>query len=262
MDQGTLNYIETGQGKPVVLLHGMAASLRDWDWLAPSLDQAGFRAIRVDLLGHGDSSHPDNPADFDLKAIYLAFENWLESLDLQEPAHLVGHSLGGYLALRYALRYPDRVQSLALISPLYCMAQLNTAMRVFRRRPGIGIHAIRLSPVWLIDRALAWDPSNADRIPAETRRQIAADYKRASPHFLNITRRIPDLSPELPRLHRPVLLMWGERDRTLDPESFPRMASRLPDVEVHRMLESGHQPHIGKALELNQFLIEWLLNHG
>jgi pimeloyl-ACP methyl ester carboxylesterase len=258
MQPFSLNYTNTGSGRPVILIHGIAASLRDWDRLSPVLVEAGYRAIAVDLPGHGDSPHPQDPHKFGLKVVYTAFESWLDGCDLPDPVHLLGHSLGGYLGLRYALRRPERVQSLALINPLYCIAQITPGLHLFRRRPGLGTHLIRIAPAWLIKRALAWDPAGADSFPPEVRRQISEDYKRATPHFLNITRRIPDLTPELRRVPSPVLLLWGDRDRTLDPASFPLMAARLPRVEQHRLAGSGHQPHIGRPELVNRYVLRWL----
>jgi pimeloyl-ACP methyl ester carboxylesterase len=243
---------------PVVLLHGIAASLHDWDALMPALAAAGRRAVAVDLLGHGESPHLTDPEQFNLREVYNSFETWLDGLELAPPYHLVGHSLGGYLSIRYALRQPEHVCSLTLVNPLYCVAQIAPALRAFRRRPEMGSRLIRLAPAWLIDRALAWDSANPDVFSQEARRQIALDYKRASPHFLNITRRIPDLTPELGKLHMPVLLLWGDQDRTLNPVYFARMVARLPHASHHRLRGSGHQPHIGKAGEVNRLVLSWL----
>jgi len=85
-----LNYIETGHGIPVILIHGMAASLYDWQTLTPALAQAGYRALAVDLLGHGASPKPNKPHLYSIRSVYAVLEDWMRSLDLETPLHLVG----------------------------------------------------------------------------------------------------------------------------------------------------------------------------
>ncbi|MBI3737910.1 MAG: alpha/beta fold hydrolase, partial [Chloroflexi bacterium] len=56
----TTNFISKGKGSPVILIHGLAASLHDWDFLLPELDKAGYAGYALDLLGHGESPKPDS----------------------------------------------------------------------------------------------------------------------------------------------------------------------------------------------------------
>ena len=85
-----LNYTSHGNGEPVVLLHGMAASKQDWSSLLQDLAQAGFQGYAPDLVGHGDSVKPDEPPHYTARAVYNTFENWLEGLALTGPLRLVG----------------------------------------------------------------------------------------------------------------------------------------------------------------------------
>src|SRR5512134_1890002 len=102
-----VNSIQLGEGAPVLLVHGLAASLHDWDMLLPDLAAHGFAGYAVDLLGHGESAKPSSLDDYTSDSTFAHLEEWVESLQLGEPAVLVGHSLGGYLSLQYALRYPE-----------------------------------------------------------------------------------------------------------------------------------------------------------
>lgn len=253
-----LNYIETGCGDPVILIHGMAASLYDWQTLAPALAQAGYRAFAVDLLGHGASPKPKKPDLYSFRFVYAVLEDWIRSLELESPIHLIGHSLGGYLSLRYALRHPQFVASLTLINPLYSLKQISPVLRLFHQRPGVGIQVLRLAPLSVIEWALSWNAANLEHIAPQARRQIAIDYKRASPHILNITRHLPDLTPDLGRIQPPTLLIWGERDQTLAPKSYPLLASRLPHCIQRSLADGGHQPHIGKAEYVNREILQFL----
>lgn len=256
--QPALHYSTGGEGPPVVMIHGMAASLYDWTALGATLEQAGYRAIAPDLLGHGDSPKPDDPQAYGMREVYTALESWLESLAL-DPAHLVGHSLGGYLSIRYALRFPERVRSLTLINPLYYIAQLSPALRIFRRQPQLGMRLMDRAPLRAIEMMMAWEPANPEGFSPEVVRQIALDYKRASPNILNITRHIPDLTPELGRVHPPALVIWGDSDLTLDPASFPRLAARLPNLAGYQRIHgSGHQPHVGRPELVNRLILDFI----
>jgi len=242
----TTNYIEEGQGQPVILIHGVAASLCDWNQLIPQLTARGYHTYALDLLGHGDSSKPEDAQQYNIENIYAHFSAWVESLHLKQAPLLVGHSLGGYLSLLHALRQPQNVRGMALIDPFYSPRQLSPLLRLARRRPELGEKAVRAVPEWVIHTALGWDQEMGAHFSPQARQQVAADYKRASPHFVYITRDIPDLTPILPQVDSPALVMWGEKDQTLHPSSFPRMVQALPRVMSYRVVGSGHQPHIAK----------------
>ena len=100
----TANYVRQGEGPPVIMIHGVAASLHDWDDLSPELAKEGYASYALDLLGHGDSPRLDSRA-YQMDWLFEHFLNWMNSLHLTQPAILVGHSLGGYIALEYALLF-------------------------------------------------------------------------------------------------------------------------------------------------------------
>lgn len=100
---------------PVVLLHGWACSIYSWRNQLPALAAAGFRAIAVELRGHGLSDHPTDGERYTGEAMTAFLEEVLDALELERVA-LVGHSLGAGIAVRLALRQPGRVAWLAAIS--------------------------------------------------------------------------------------------------------------------------------------------------
>jgi pimeloyl-ACP methyl ester carboxylesterase len=108
-----LNYTQTGAGRPIILLHGLAGSLRYWDDLVPELSQK-YSVIALDLLGFGRSLHPSS-------VTYNYDTHILSIIELQnQPLYLVGHSTGALLALRLASMHPELIGRLTLISmPIY-----------------------------------------------------------------------------------------------------------------------------------------------
>jgi 4,5:9,10-diseco-3-hydroxy-5,9,17-trioxoandrosta-1(10),2-diene-4-oate hydrolase len=253
-----LEYIQHGGGAPVVLLHGIAASRRDWDALLPALAARGYRGLAPDLLGHGDSPKPGQPLFYNIASLYLFLERWVEQLGLSEPADWVGHSLGGYLSLLYSLRHPEQVRSLALIDPLFTPAQINPLLAWMRRWPHLGVPLLRWTPEWLVYRLSGLDPGLQANVSRDGRRQIASDYKRASPNFLYIPMTVADLTPYLGRVRQPALVIWGKQDRTLSPASFPRLARTLPRARGHAVPGCGHQPHIAHPELVNRLVLEFL----
>jgi pimeloyl-ACP methyl ester carboxylesterase len=256
-----LNYIEEGHGPAVVLVHGMAASLHDWDGMVPALVQSGFRTLAVDLLGHGDSPKPDDPQAYTIESLYENLEQWVCDLDSGKPFILIGHSLGGYLSLELSLKHPECIQALILINPLYKADQLSRPLRLLRRQANWGPDLVRRIPLWLVQAFLDWFPLFRDNLPGQARRQIAADFKRASPQILSTASQIPDLTPELSKIHIPSLVVWSGEDLTLNPKSFPELVNRLPDAAGYYIPHCGHQTHIIKSEKVRAETINFLKQH-
>lgn len=105
--------VDGADGVPLVCLHGVAASSDEFGWLVPRLVEAGHRVVRVDFRGHGDSDRAERPyvgPDYvtDALAVLEGFE---------QPALLLGHSLGGIVALAVAQRHPELVRATLAIDP-------------------------------------------------------------------------------------------------------------------------------------------------
>ncbi len=260
-----VHYIEQGpaQGQPILLVHGLAASLHDWDLLLPELAAAGYRAYALDLLGHGESPKPVSRS-YKVKWVYRHFAGWIASLNLSQQPILLGHSLGGYLCLRYALDHLDRVRALILTSPFYKLEQLPWLLRRTYRRPWLNTLIVEHTPEWvfrwiveLTNVALGRSGGTALTLPEPIRRQTALDYKRTAPGAFNLPNTVCDLTPDLPRLHMPILVLWGDRDPTLDPASFPALVQALPNARGHA-LAGGHVPHQSNPTEYNRLVLDFL----
>jgi len=112
VNQTHLYYEVTGAGQPVVLIHGLGSSTRDWDDHVPELAKT-YEVITLDLRGHGRSDKPGGPYQIPMFAADLAA--LLQALKVAS-AHIVGLSLGGGFAFQFALDYPLMVRSLTLVN--------------------------------------------------------------------------------------------------------------------------------------------------
>ncbi len=258
MDQ--LNYIDIGSGNPVVLLHGLAASLHDWDAITPALIRSDFRVLAPDLPGHGDSPKPVDPSAYTIPALFKQLELWLNGMDLDQPIHLVGHSLGGCLSIMLARSHPDWIKSLTLIDPLYRRAQLAAPLRFFVRQPGVAARLLHHLPFKLLFWAVERTPVGLNGFSLNARRQSVLDLQRASPLLANVSLEIPDLTEDLQQVAASIMLIWGESDLTLAPDSFHQLAALLPSAQIHQISRCGHQPHISHALQVCGWLLDFLFS--
>jgi pimeloyl-ACP methyl ester carboxylesterase len=258
-----VNTVEQGSGSPVLLVHGLAASLHDWDGFLPELAAAGYHAYALDLLGHGGSPKPDSRS-YKTKWVYKHFAQWINSLELDESPILIGHSLGGYLCLRYAIRNPERVRALVLTNPFYRLSQLPALLRRTYRRPTINALVVERTPEWffrwiidLTNAALGRSGGSDLTLSEAMRLQTALDYKRTAPGAFNLPNTVRDLTLELPRVSTPTLVLWGDRDQTLAPNSFPQLLRSIPNARG-QALSGGHVPHQSNPAEYNRHVLEFL----
>ncbi|MEO8356108.1 MAG: alpha/beta hydrolase [Chloroflexota bacterium] len=261
----TANYIQQGSGTPVILIHGVAASLHDWDELIPDLSRSGHATYALDLLGHGDSPKLASRA-YQMDWLVEHFSGWMQSLHLTEPAILIGHSLGGYIALEYAQRVSAWTRGLVLVNPLYSLSQLPRLLRRTYRRPHLSSFIVERTPGWVFrfivdvtSRAMGHGSGAIHSLPEKVRAQTALDYMRTAPGIYNVFNNGRDLSEHLPSMSLPTLVVWGERDQTLAPSSFTRMVNQMPRA-IGRSIHAGHVPHQSNPLEFNQMVLEFLSN--
>jgi pimeloyl-ACP methyl ester carboxylesterase len=259
----TANYVQQGSGSPVVLIHGIAASHHDWDELIPELSKNGYASYALDLLGHGDSPKPDSRA-YRVDWLLEHFSRWMQSLRLTEPAILIGHSLGGYLALEYARRVPAWTRGLVLVSPFYSRAQLPLLLRRTYGRSNLSHLIAGRTPEWLFrlivdftSVAMGHSSGGIHMLPEHIRRQTALDYTRTAPGVYHIPNEIPDRAEFLSRITLPTLIVWGDRDRTLSPSSFPKLVETMP-CATGNSIPAGHVPHQSNADEFNQLVLDFL----
>ena len=259
----TANFVQQGSGTPVILVHGLAASLHDWDELIPELTKNGYASYALDLLGHGESPKLNSRA-YQMEWMFEHFLYWMRSLRLTEPAIVIGHSLGGHIALEYARRVSAWTRGLILVNPFYSTSQLPLLLRRTYRHPTLsGMIASRL-PEWIFrvvvditSISMGHSAGALHALPENIRAQTALDYTRTAPGVYNLPNVILDLTEFLPHIEKPTLVVWGDRDQTLSPASFSKMVHAMPNA-VGKTFQASHVPHQSHAQEFNAQVLEFL----
>ncbi|GAA3387784.1 alpha/beta fold hydrolase [Cryptosporangium minutisporangium] len=250
---GILAYTTAGTGEPLLLVHGLGGTRRTWRHLIDSLATT-HTVIAVDLPGHGQS---DSPAgDYSLGAHASALRDLLAALG-HSSATLVGHSLGGGVALQFAYQFPERTDRVVLISSGGLGAEVSPMLRV-ATLPGAATLVAGLGrlPVGLTRRILPLISVVPGVIAREDARSVAEDLRgmaRAQQRraFLRTARSVIDWRGQTVSASRqlglladlPVLVTWGGRDRTIPPHHHRTLVQQLPDAHSLEIANAGHYPH-------------------
>ena len=234
---GALGYLELGRPDTpcVVFLHGFGADLLTWQLcLVPLSSQ--YRVVALDLPGHGRTTPDVGDASLGFMTRWL--DEAFDVLGISE-AHLVGHSMGAKIAMAFALSHPERVASLALISPAGLGGEFHhDTLDAFLHDPG---HAEILAAQLVGPRGLALFPSLARSL-----RQAADPVRRESlAQLLGQAKTYGlALSPEgfdWSKIRVPLLLMWGDHDRLIP---LPEARRLPPSAPLHLIDGAGHLPHM------------------
>lgn len=244
----TLHVERAGRGAPLLLLHGFTGSAETWASLADALGD-DVATIAVDLPGHGRSSAPADPARYAIARTADDLARVLDALGVERAA-VLGYSMGGRVALRFALRHPDRVSALVLESASPGIADAGErAARV--RADGELADAIERDGVeafverW--ERLPLWESQQA--LPVPVREQLRAQRLRnRGTGLANSLRRAgagaePDVRAELGMLRMPVLLIAGALD-TKYAALARAMAAEIPGARAEIVPDAGHAVHL------------------
>jgi pimeloyl-ACP methyl ester carboxylesterase len=240
-DGVTLHYEDEGSGPPVLLIHGHTLDGRAWQRMAPMLRAAGLRVIRPDLRGHGQSSRPDSGYHFSHHAADVAAV--LAACGV-ERAVVVGHSVGGAVALEMALSMPEVVQTLVLIAPVMpdrpfepeFMDNLRQVARVTRAD---GIAAAMRGP-WEASPLFAHSftkPGVREAAVSITREFPGAEYLATSRDRIERDWTVPD---RLSEVAAPTTVIVGEHEMPGFQAYSREAAAGIPGARLEVIVDGGH----------------------
>jgi pimeloyl-ACP methyl ester carboxylesterase len=259
-----------GQGEPIVLIHGVAGRAAQWDQTMLQLAES-HTVIAPDLLGHGESAKPRG--DYSLGAFASGIRDLLIGLDVP-GATVVGHSLGGGIAMQFAYQFPERCQRLVLVSSGGLGQDVHPVLRA-ATLPGSELvlpliaHEKLLEIVGLIPRALGKLGLRTGPDIAEMAHGYASlSNAEGRAAFIHTVRAVID--PMGQRINAsdriylaakmPTLILWGCRDRIIPVEHARPAHEGMPGSRLELFENSGHFPHLDEPLlfarTLAQFFAE------
>jgi 3-oxoadipate enol-lactonase len=252
----TLSHDVAGTGPTVLLLHSMVCDRRMWDPQVPVLTAAGYRVLRCDLRGFGETPVPDRP--------YSDAEDVIDLLDLLgvRDTAVVGSSGGGRVALEVASRWPRRVTSLTLLCTALRGHEPSAELRAFGEREDPLLEAGDIDGATELNVDLWLGPYASDEVREQVRRmqRHAFEVQLAAPEEYEPIRHGTDLSAII----APSLIVSGAHDLPDFREIAAQLAKRLPGArhpELARHLEldwAGHLPSLERPEVLNPLLVGFL----
>jgi pyruvate dehydrogenase E2 component (dihydrolipoamide acetyltransferase) len=250
-----LRYLEMGQGEgpPVVFIHGFGGDLFSWQFNQEALAESRV-TYALDLPGHGGSTKDLGSGHVHVGALAAAVIDFLDAKEIAR-AHLVGHSLGGAVALDLALNHPERVASATLVcsaalGPEINMAYIDGFMQAKRRKQLQPVLEMLVADPAMVSREMIEEVLRYKRLDGVevALNRIAGDTFAGGRQALELTGRLGELTV-------PVQVIWGKEDRIL-PVSHAR---GLPaSVPVTVLDGAGHMVHMEKAAEVNQKLLAFI----
>ena len=240
MNQSALFHRSEGQGPTLILLSANPGDSRDFDAVAPQLARR-FRLIRLDWPGYGGSAPPQPPSRAGAQYFLDCFDRFMQTLDAG-PVHLLGNSVGGNVAVRYALRQPRRVASLVLVSSGGFTAH-NPLSRAFCRLQG----QLWFKRLWGVDGFARfylhvrnpWTQAMIGRAAGEQSGAAALQVNAAV--WRSFVAPEHDLRQAAAALRLPTLVVSGRHDPVIPARDGRAAAAVIPGAR-QVVLDSGHAP--------------------
>jgi pimeloyl-ACP methyl ester carboxylesterase len=269
IDDREANYVDIGEGPALVFVHGLGASWQSWLENIPEFAR-DHRVVAMDLPGFGYSELPAEDISIEGHARWCFA--LLDALGIDEVA-VVGNSLGGFIAAEMAIRAPERVRTLTVVSaavfwqdyrraqPLVGLARLSDAYvaRALTR----STDAVATRP-----RLRSWALATAGfRYPHLISKELAHELVRSARRtdgFLPALEALADypLDEELPKIGCPTLIVWGAHDTLVPVKDAKRMQELIPNARREVFERTGHVAMLERPERFNRLLRGFLADEA
>jgi len=245
-----VHYFTAGQGDPLVVIHGGGGGAEGWMQNVSKLCER-YRVYIPDLPGFGRSQSMDG--DYGISEYVQFVEDFSHSLGLKR-FHLVGHSVGGGIALDYALKFPYKVGKLVLVSSMCLGREIALWVRVlsssaFCRALGVAAVAILKAVKWLVNLVYA---------PLKFANPLPRAKVNLGKSMSTFGEQTTVLVNRLSGLMMPTLLVWGANDSIVPVSQAYAAAQLIPDCQLHVFEGCGHSVYKQKVEEFSHLLTRFL----
>jgi abhydrolase domain-containing protein 6 len=242
----------------VVMIHGYSSEKTVWMRFARHFTDR-YRVLIIDLPGHGETA-------FDPALKYDSVsqgERVLQAMDALGigSAHIIGNSMGGFIAAQIALHHPERVRSAILIDAAGVVAPNISDMERMRAQ---GRNPFEMSTREEFDTFYAMTMAQPPWLPRMILDYMADDYIARRESLARIFHDFHDvdmLDARLSEFSVPVLLLWGERDRLLDISSAEVWKKGIPGAQLITYPELGHMPMLEDASRSSRDVLDFIAKH-
>lgn len=230
-----VNYRISGDGQPIFILHGWRSSFNSWFKVQKILTEQGFKVIVPDFPGFGKSLSPKTAWEV---ADYVHWlKDFIEEAKIKEPFFLLGHSFGGRVAIKFAIKYPEKIKSLILCSSAGIKPEKNFKTKTFYHLGRIGDYLFSQWPLKKFkDRA------------RNTFYQVIRqrDYLKVKGTMRETIKKVlaEDLLDYFAQIKTKTLIIWGKTDRMVSVKYAYIMEEKIPNSKLIILPKIGHSPHL------------------
>ena len=242
-----IHYVVGGQGKPLVLVHGLGGTSEDWIPLIPGFIRSGYKVYALDLLGYGRSARPD--VDYSISLEEQIVKEFLDSQGLQQP-DVAGWSMGGWICLKFASDNPDRVRDLILLdSAGLKFDAVNASFLRPKTEAGLAKMMQVLTP-------------HPPHIPSFYARDLLRGFAREDWVIARALKSMftgKDLMDgRMSTVKMPVLLVWGKQDVLTPPSIGEEMHHAMPQSVLKIFDGCGHLAPVECSNEVGPSIANFL----
>ena len=265
LDSVKIRYWSAGEGKPIILLHGGASCIEVWSFNIDELSKS-HRVYAFDMVGAGLSDKPAANYSLDYQVGFL--KRFIDAFDLDRVT-LIGNSMGGAIALKFALEYPLRINKLVLISSMGLGKNIDLSKRLLAVFPffvGLsipsrqGAKAVMNSCVYNPQSVPSeWIEMSCQYFKVPNKKRMLKSIIKTNFNFWGQKKEVFEpIIDRLQNIFAPTLIFWGKQDKVIPVKHANIAAEQIPNNHLHIFDRCGHWTQVEYPQEFNRLTLNFL----
>jgi pimeloyl-ACP methyl ester carboxylesterase len=265
LDSVKIRYWSAGEGEAIILLHGGNSCIEIWSLNINELAKH-YRVYALDMVGHGLSDKP--VADYSLDYQLGFLQSFMDALNINR-ATLIGNSMGGSIALKFAIQCPQRVDKLVLVSSFGLGRETDFFKRILAVFPFFvnlsrpsrkGAKAMLSSCVYNQQSfPVEWVEISYQYFKVPNKKRTIKSMVSTNFNFWGLKNEVfKPIVTQLKNINAPTLIFWGKQDKVTPVKHANVAAKQIPDSRLHIFDRCGHWAQVEYSEEFNQMTLEFL----